>query len=179
MLYCLVVYESGKGHVHCMRPGLTAGTRLRTLQKRTITSASMQAAWAFLADFGAVALWAPGMRRSRLVGDRRSGVGARRVLRHRWGFTVEECITGWEEGRGYAFELLKAPFPMRNVRENWRLDEADGRTAITTTVSYEMALGVFGSLLDHLVVKHVVAREMRSGLEGLRRHLERLASAQG
>ena len=140
---------------------------MRRLEFSAETSAPVQSVWALLADFGGVENWAPGIRRSRLNGARRAGVGARRFIDHRWGFRIEEVVTAWNEGEGYTFELLQAPYPMCNVSESWQAVGRDGRTLISTTVTYDMRLGVAGAWLDAALVRHLVAREMLAGLEAL------------
>jgi ligand-binding SRPBCC domain-containing protein len=146
---------------------------MRKLEEEIVTGLSRQAVWEVLADFGGVQKWAPGMRRSRLEGDSATGVGTRRVMRHRWGFRIAEVVTEWNEGSGYAFDLLQAPFPMENVHETWLLEHDAGGTRITTTVSYDMGVSPLGALLDALLVRFLVAREMRAGLRALIAYAER------
>ena len=129
--------------------------------------------WEVLADFGNVAGWAPYMRRSHLIGDRHSGIGMRRGMRHAWGFRFEEVVTQWHEGKGFAFDVLKAPFPMKDVKEVWVLAPEDGHTAVETQVRYGTHLGFLGGIVDWLLVRFVVRREMRAGLRGLKEFTER------
>lgn len=129
--------------------------------------------WEVLADFGNVAAWAPYMRRSHLIGDRHSGIGMRRGMRHAWGFRFEEVVTQWHEGKGFAFDVLKAPFPMKGVKEVWVLAPEDGHTAVETQVRYGTHIGFLGGLVDWLLVRFVVRREMRAGLRGLKEFTER------
>jgi ligand-binding SRPBCC domain-containing protein len=147
---------------------------MRKLQQRIVSPVPKQALWEVLADFGGVQKWAPGMRRSRLLGDSETGVGTLRVMRHRWGFRIEELVTAWDEGEGYSFELLQAPFPMRNVCETWKLESEGRQTVVSTTVAYQMGLGIFGSLLDFFLVRFLVTREMRMGIHALEQYAERL-----
>jgi ligand-binding SRPBCC domain-containing protein len=140
---------------------------MRKLQQGIVATVSPQAVWKVLARFGNVEEWAPGIRRCRLVSDQATGVGTRRVIRHAWGFRIDESVTKWNEGQGMAFELLKAPFPMKNTVETWEIAAENGGTRITTTVSYDMGIGPLGALLDLAFVRFVVEREMRRGLEAL------------
>ncbi len=145
---------------------------MRILEERVEINAPLATVWDLLADFGAVAAWAPYMRASHLVGESRSGVGMRRAMRHAWGFRFEEIVTQWHEGRGFAFDVLRAPFPMADVKETWVVSAEDGATIVATQVRYGMFLGPVGSLLDWLLVRFIVRREMRAGLRGLRQSAE-------
>lgn len=140
---------------------------MHKVEQEIVAGVSPQAVWKILEQFGSVDQWAPGMRSSSLLGEQASGVGTRRIMRHRWGFRIEEEVTRWADGKGMSFVLTKAPFPMQNVHETWDIKEQNGATRIMTTVTYEMGVGVLGTLLDQLLVRFVVEREMRRGLKAL------------
>lgn len=145
---------------------------MRELTEKVKISRPHQAVWDLLADFGGVAAWAPYMKSSQLVGDIRSGVGMRRTMRHAWGFRFEESVTDWSEGEGFSFDVFRAPFPMRTVKESWRLDDENGLSTVTTRVTYNMHLGPLGKAIDWALVRFIVKREMRAGLRGLKQHSE-------
>jgi hypothetical protein len=146
---------------------------MRALTERVEIQASLEVVWAALADFGGVAHWAPYMKSSHLIGDLESGVGTRRGMRHAWGFRFEESVTRWNEGEGYSFDVFRAPYPMKDVKESWVAGRENGFSTVTTQVNYDMKLGPIGSLLDWLLLRFVVKREMRAGLQGLKQYIER------
>lgn len=146
---------------------------MRALTERVEIQASLEVVWAALADFGGVAHWAPYMKSSHLIGDLESGVGTRRGMRHAWGFRFEESVTRWNEGEGYSFDVFRAPYPMKDVKESWAAGRENGFSTVTTRVNYDMKLGPIGSLLDWLLLRFVVKREMRAGLQGLKQYIER------
>jgi ligand-binding SRPBCC domain-containing protein len=150
---------------------------MRVLSEQVEIAAPPDLVWQALADFGDVAAWAPYMRISHLVGDQERGVGTRRAMQHELGFRFEERVTAWTEGEGFAFDVLRAPWPMDAVRESWRIAAHGSGTRVTTRVEYGMKVGAAGALLDWSLVRFIVSREMRSGLRGLKEYLERRAAA--
>lgn len=146
---------------------------MRKLVETIGIKTTQQAVWDVMADFGNAATWAPGMRRSGLWGKVKGGVGMQRIMQHTWGFVIEEVVTQWTEGAGYSFKLVKAPFPMCDVCETWVLNDDDSQTVLKITVSYDMRLGFIGALLDVVLVRFLVAREMRLGICGLKHHVEK------
>lgn len=152
---------------------------MRELSEQVEIEAPLDLVWQALADFGDVAAWAPYMRISHLVGTQESGVGTRRAMQHELGFRFEECVTEWREGEGFAFDVLRAPWPMDAVKESWRAEARDGLAVVSTRVRYGMKVGAAGSLLDWALVRFVVRREMRSGLRGLKEYVERRVAASG
>ena len=150
---------------------------MRTLENRIQINASHAVVWGILADFSGVATWAPYLRSSSPVGDVEAGVGAYRVMRHFWGFQLEESVVEWDEGSGYAFDLTTVPFPIKYVRETWQIVSEDGRVSVRTSVEYDTHLGPLGGLVDSILVSHLMRREMREGLKGLKRYAEGISSA--
>ncbi len=145
---------------------------MRTLTESITINASPAEVWKTLADFGDVAAWAPYMKVSHLLGDQSRGVGTRRAMKHALWFRFEERVTFWQDDVGFDFDVLRAPWPMTAVSESWRMQaNADG-VRVTTRVEYGMQLGPLGRLLDALLVRFIVQREMRSGVRGLKAHVE-------
>ena len=152
---------------------------MRVLTEQIEILAPHQMVWAALEDFGGVSDWAPYMNRSKLVGDKHTGVGTRRIMHHDLGFNFEEMVTSWTEGEGYSFDVYRAPYPMKNVHESWSTTRNNGLSTVSTQVNYEMRLGTIGRLLDWALVRFIVRREMRAGLKGLKQHVESEAQKAG
>lgn len=149
----------------------------RKLREETAIESSPVAVWEVLRAFGDVAQWAPGIAWSRCLDDRADGIGARRLMRHRWGFRLEEVVTTWDEGRSFTFLVKRAPFPLNFVLETWTVGESGGRARVETIVEYNTHIGVLGRLIDGVLVRHLIRREMRLGLAGLRNWLAQSAAA--
>ncbi len=149
---------------------------MRQIKEGIKIAVSLGTVWTALENFGDVASWAPYMRHSALIGEQKTGIGTRRRLHHAWGFRLEETVTGWIDGRGFSFDVNRAPWPMKDVREAWVIEYNHGQTIIGTSVDYEMHLGFLGTLLDKVLVQYIVRREMRAGLRGLKDYVEREAA---
>ena len=160
---------------HCLTPQTVVDgekSRMRRLEAGIQINVSRSVVWGILSDFSGVATWAPYLRSSSPVSDVESGVGAYRVMRHFWGFRLEESVVHWDEGNGYAFDVVTVPFPIKDVRETWQIADDDEGVCVRTSVEYDTHLGPLGGALDSVLVSHLVRREMREGLKGLKRHAE-------
>jgi hypothetical protein len=145
---------------------------LRELRERIDIDSTADAVWGVLNDFGGVSKWAPFLRNSALVGELERGVGSYRVMRHYWGFRLEESVVEWTDHAGYTFDVVVVPYPMTDVRESWSLNGGNPHVTVTSTISYRMRLGGLGAALDWLLVRHLIRHEMHSGLRGLRDYVE-------
>ena len=152
---------------------------MRVLVEQISIQAEDKDLWSVMEDFGGVYKWAPNMKKSALVGRQQTGVGTCRFLRHAWGFILEEVVTEWTDGKGFSFDVYRAPYPMKNVQESWLAGRENGQATVITRVNYEMRLGIIGRLLDWVLVRHVVQREMRTGLRGLKQYVEKKAQQSG
>ena len=131
----------------------------------------MDAVWEVLRAFGDVSAWAPGIAGSQCLDGRTGGLGVRRRLRHVWGFEFDEVVTAWDEGRGYSFIVLGAPFPLNVVVETWKVVPGPGHAVVETVVTYDTRGGAVGRLIDGVLLWYLIRREMRRGLAGLRSRL--------
>jgi hypothetical protein len=145
---------------------------MRKLTEQIDIKATRESVWGVLNDFGGVAKWAPFLRHAAVVGDIERGVGSYRVMRHYWGFRLEESVVDWTDHAGYTFDVVVVPYPMSEVRESWALEGGNPHVTITSSVTYGMRLGGLGAALDWLLIRHLIRREMRAGLRGLRRFVE-------
>ncbi|MCL7959614.1 MAG: SRPBCC family protein [marine benthic group bacterium] len=150
--------------------------QMRTLEDRIQINAPHAVVWGLLSDFSGVATWAPYLRSSSPVGDVESGVGAYRVMRHFWGFRLEESVVEWDDGSGFEFDVVRVPFPIKAVRETWRIEDAEDHVVVATRVEYDTHLGPVGAAIDAAIVSLLVRREMREGLKGLKRYAETVAT---
>lgn len=128
--------------------------------------------WRVLGDFERVANWAPGISHSFRTTGPDIGVGSRRTVRYRRLFRMEQVVTEWTEGRSLTYAVFRAPWPLRNFVETWTLTPSVSGSRIHSVVEYDLRLGAAGRFVNWAFTRHVLASEMRSGQEGLKRAVE-------
>lgn len=128
--------------------------------------------WSILGDFEDVAVWAPGISDSFRTTGPDIGVGSRRTVRYRRLFQMEQVVTEWTEGRSLTYAVFRAPWPLRNFVETWTLTPSVSGSRIHAMVEYDLRLGAAGRFVNWVFTRHVLAWEMRSGQEGLKRTVE-------
>ena len=146
---------------------------MSTLEKKVRVAASVEEVWSVLADFGAVASWAPTITDSGTIGDANAGVGARRTCTHVKMGALEETIVPWTEGEAYSYDVTAGlPFPMKALRNHWSGGEREGSTEVTLLQEFSTKLGPLGSLVELMIMKRMMRREMRLALAGLKQYVE-------
>ena len=134
--------------------------------------ASKELVWDALADFGGVSKWAPTLTSSRSLTEANGGVGAERTCEHMKMGRLEERVTGWEDGRRLVYDVTKGlPFPMQSLTNDWSIGTSAGSTIVTLEQTFEVKLGLLGSLLVPVIRKQM-GKEMTVTLAGLKHHIE-------
>lgn len=134
--------------------------------------ASPEAVWAVLSNFHSVDGWAPRVRRVIAIGDATHGLGMARHCDVRGLGGVDEVVNVWEEGRRLGYSVTPVG-PIGASQSLWKLDPApEGSTLVTLRLSYDMRFGPLGALLHGLLVRRLLARNLRGALALLKRRVE-------
>lgn len=130
----------------------------------TVTIDMPQAkAWQIMQDFTAPHKYVPGLLKTEMHTEQTKGVGAsRRVFKKM--MALDETITEWSEGEGFKIRLhdgdKSKPFP--DAYFIYKIaDAGNDKTHFTATMGYRFPLGVFGQLIDNLIVSRIVDGEIR------------------
>ena len=123
------------------------------------------AAWQRLRDLSRPHMYVPGLSAVTFIGPQREGVGTHRRVRMRGMVTMDETVTEWREGEGITLSLRLgdrgALPPLREHYFDYGLAERDGRVWLVNRMRYEVGLGRLGALLDHLLLRRVIGRQLR------------------
>ena len=137
--------------------------------------APVAAVWRVLADFGAVADWAPDVLDARCTTDARSGVGCARVVTASNGTTIEEVVTAWNEGRSLTFAVPGGlARVVGSLAETWSVEDkdADAASRVIVRMQYRSSSGPAGAAVTRALVRPTLAKMLTANLAGLKRHVE-------
>ena len=117
--------------------------------------------WAKLRDLRMARHYVGGVIAIEFNAGPREGIGAsRRVFMK--GRAVDETAIAWEEGRGFTLKIHNGearPAPFKWATFRYVIEDAPGaQTRFHGTFAYEMAGGLFGWLLEMLVVRPALKR---------------------
>jgi uncharacterized protein YndB with AHSA1/START domain len=121
--------------------------------------------WAVLADFPAIASWAPNVDHSSAQTEAHGEIGAiRRVQSGR--ITLLETIVDWQPDRLLAYTLDGLPRLAGSVVTTWLLDDAEGQTKTTVTSEVHPRPNPAGRFVARALSRQLgrAANQMLSGL---------------
>ncbi len=105
---------------------------MKTVERTGVIEAPPGRVWDVLADYGAIASWAPNVDHSCLLTERSDGVGAaRRIQTGRT--TLREVVKTWEPSASLSYRIIGLPPIVRSVTNTWRLAGSGDTTTVTLT----------------------------------------------
>jgi carbon monoxide dehydrogenase subunit G len=128
--------------------------------------APVSSVWTVLSELESIHVWADPIERSYCVGEHTRGVDAVRVCQLRGNVTVKETIVAWEEGKSFGYVAEGVPL-MKRATNFWRVEERGAQTLVTASSELELKGGVFGRLLEPVLVP-IVKRMVPNSLPGLK-----------
>lgn len=119
--------------------------------------------WAILDDFGGIEKFSVGIDKASLIGDKPTGLGAKRkCVFHDQNSVVEE-ITEYQANESFKVVLSESAMPMKTMTAEFRVEKLTNTTCqVIMTMEFVMKMGFVGSLLGYPV---------RSMLRGIQQQL--------
>ena len=134
---------------------------MTTVEREGVIRAPTDRVWRVLADYEAIASWAPNIDHSCLLTDRTEGVDAvRRIQSGR--STLRETIETWEPGATLSYRIAGLPPVVRLVTNTWRLDTSGGATRVSLTSEIDC-----GPRPPQQLIARVVGRRLATASEQL------------
>lgn len=145
----------------------------------TIINADRAKVWDVLANIGEIHRWNPGVLHSKVTGDLRSGLAAKRLCELPGKRFLDEEVVVWEPQQRLTMRIVDSNLPFRSADIQFELthgpDEAS--TQVTVSPEYQLKFGSLGQLLNGLIVGPAYKKGMKDLLLGLKRYLEHEAGA--
>jgi carbon monoxide dehydrogenase subunit G len=144
------------------------------IESKVEIKASKDKVWEILADFGNVQNLSPGIAKSYVTSDIKTGLGASRHCDFTaMGAQVEEKIIEWDKGNSLKIELFDGKnLPMiRGMKALFKLKSTDNGTILTSVFEYHMN-NMVGDLLNGLKMKKMNKKTWVLFMAGIKHYAE-------
>lgn len=140
---------------------------MTTIKHEYSANCPPEALWAVLRDLTAVARYNPQVKSARISGRKVSGVGAMRSCDLEPKGRVVERVTDYDEGRELGLEVVESDWPITFMKWVTRIEPDGSGARLTQSLDYGMKFGPVGWLLDTLMMRRAITRNIGRALEGL------------
>jgi len=121
------------------------------LKSLACIEANISEVWKVLSDIENVSLWIDPINKSYCTDNIDHGVGAKRVCELKGNITIYEKWTDWQEGRSFTYEGFDIPLT-KSAKNTWSVTQEDDKTLLTSEAEIELKGGVFGKLLEPVMI---------------------------
>ncbi|MDP3194711.1 SRPBCC family protein [Tabrizicola sp.] len=125
--------------------------------------------WDLMSDFGAIDAFNPTLKESHLLdGSCEIGLGAERQCTLKDGKNyIHERVVDWQEGRSYRIEVFGGTMPMDNITAELAVAPEPQGSTLRMTMTYSPRWGLFGQLIDPVLLRPMMRHTMRKVIGGL------------
>lgn len=114
-------------------------------------NASVESTWNTLADVENIYLWSEPVVSSECRGTQKTGIGTERICRIGKNVVITERWVSWKEGQSYTYEGYNLPL-VKSAKNTWSVKPENGKTLLTTESEVILKGGMFGKLLEPLML---------------------------
>lgn len=152
---------------------------MSTLHHEIVFDASLERVWQVLNDLEAVRYTNPLVKTVEIISPNKTGVGAARHCVFKDGKFAKERVTACVPQQSISFELYEHAWPLTFMRWTNRLEQQGNQVKLVADTQYAPSMGLFGKLLDALMMRRQFTKIIDEALGQLKAHIEssRLASA--
>jgi hypothetical protein len=141
--------------------------KMTTITHRFETSVPPEKLWRCLSDLTLVRDYNLTILSAKLQGNGSLGVGTLRACELKPKGKVLERVTVWEDGKAVGLEVVESDWPITNMNWVTRIAPNESGTILSQQLEYGMKYGPIGWVLNTLVLKRNITKNVGKALEGL------------
>ena len=130
-----------------------------TVTAETSIEVPLDKAWEKLSDISVAHRYVPGLVKTEIVTDQRTGIGASRYVYRSEKSYIQETVEEWQDGEGFLIRLHKGdkrPAPFQKASFRYALSaQGPDSTLFTAQMHYTMPWGRFGQWLGSKMAGYV------------------------
>ncbi|WP_076410791.1 SRPBCC family protein [Shewanella sp. UCD-KL12] len=131
---------------------------------------SAEKVWGILDDFAGVEKFSIGVKSSPIIGDKRSGLSAKRHCQFYDDTSVVEEIIEYEAGTSFKVVLTEFTMPMKTMYAGFKVIKlSETSCEVSMYMTYKVKYGLIGALLG-LMMRSVMKGVQKKLLSGLAHH---------
>jgi uncharacterized protein YndB with AHSA1/START domain len=146
---------------------------MTTLENEILINASIEKIWTALATVDQLEKYDPTVKTSKATSSMKVGLGATWKVEMKGGKNwFEERCTVWNPNHALAYELTACSFPVHKLSHSYCFEHVGNKIKVKQSMTYKMKYGLFGKVLDVLIVKKQSNAGIKKFYSGLKSFVE-------
>jgi len=142
---------------------------MATIYNEIMISSDSGKIWDILTDLELLEPYDPTVRKSVLISSQKARVGAARKVDMADGKNwFEERVTRFEPGNVLTIELTACSFPVERLSHSYSFEQVGSQTKVIQVMDYTVKFGLFGKLIDALMIKKQSDAGIKKFMSGLK-----------
>lgn len=130
--------------------------------------------WKVLSNLEELDKYDPTVQKSLLITSENSGVGAKRKIDMKDGKNwFEEKVTVWKPNEALTYQLTACSFPIHGLKHSYSFEKNGSQTKVKQIMEYEVKFGLFGKILDSLMIRKQTDSGIKKFFTGLKDYVEK------
>ena len=146
---------------------------MATIHNEITINAPVEKIWEALSEIETLDRYDPTVKKSTAISLNTKGTGAKRKVDMRDGknWFEEEC-TAWKPNEELTYELTACSFPIHQLKHSYSFEKAGNQIKVKQAMHYTVKFGLFGKLLDSLMIRKQSDAGIKKFFTGLKSYVE-------
>ncbi|MEO8149882.1 MAG: SRPBCC family protein [Bacteroidia bacterium] len=147
---------------------------MATIHNEITINATTEKVWQLLTDLEMLDKYDPTVKKSTLVSTGKTGLGAKRkVLMLDGKNWFDEKVTVFKPNEALTYELTACSFPIHKLKHSYSFEKVGNQTKVKQVMEYTVRFGLFGKLLDSLMIRRQSDIGIKKFFNGLKTYTEK------
>ena len=147
---------------------------MATIHNEITINASVDKVWAMLTDLELLDQYDPTVKKSTLVSNEKTGLGAKRkVLMLDGKNWFDEKVTAFKVNEALTYQLTDCSFPIKGLQHSYSFEEIGNQTKVKQVMKYTVKFGLLGKLLDAIMIRKQSDTGIKKFFSGLKSYAEK------
>jgi ribosome-associated toxin RatA of RatAB toxin-antitoxin module len=147
---------------------------MTTLHNAITINAPVDKIWDALSDIEELEKYDPTVKKSIALSQARIGIGATRKVSMKDGKNwFEENVTVWKPNEALTYELTACSFPVHKLKHSYEFEQKGNQIRVTQVMEYQIKYGIFGKILDVLMIRRQSDKGVKKFFAGLKNYTEK------
>lgn len=147
---------------------------MTTLLNEIVINSSIEKIWEALTNIEELEKYDPTVKKSTALSQSKSGIGATRKVDMKDGKNwFEEKVTVFKQNEALTYELTACSFPVQNLKHSYSFEKVGNQTKVKQVMEYQIKFGIFGKILDALMIRKQSNSGVKKFFSGLKSYAEK------